>query len=225
MSGLDEVNKLAEKMDNALDSKDIGIIENAIGEYLKHKDNISNDNLSGFYYVLANAYSGIRHLKYQNSEQWNWNKEEYNKEILYFRKAIEYLKYDNGTTDLSQRLLINYGNTLNHYGRFIEATEQFKKAVSLRPFGMAFSGNADCIRTYGGFLYDNGHQQIFLSKINELVNMALKFNLENGADTHCTKIKTWLSQYALQPIDKAFYASFFRSTFEQGFVFILRKYR
>lgn len=195
-------------MDQAIDSKNKVVIEAAINQFLSHQENIEDAEKSPYYYILSNAYSALRHINYSSrKEAWNWNKDEYNKEILYLRKGIEFLKFDNGTTNLKQRLLTNYGNTLNHYGRFVEASEEFKKALD-RPFGMAFYLNAECLRTYGGLLYDEGHQQVFLSKIMVLIEHALKYNLENGAQESCLNFKNFLSSYAVAPMDQEFYNSF-----------------
>lgn len=203
------INKLAQQMDQAIDSKNIVIIEAAINQLLSHKEDIENAEKSAYYYILSNAYSALRHINYiSRKEVWNWNKDEYNREILYLRKGIDFLKFDDGTTDLKQRLLTNYGNTLNHYGRFVEATDEFKKAIEDRPFGMAFYLNAECLRTYGGLLYDGRHQQVFLSKIMELTENALKYNLENGAEGSCRDLKSWLSGYSIASIDSTFYNSF-----------------
>lgn len=196
-------------MDQAIDSRNKVLIKEAINQFLSYIESIDDTEKSAYYYILSNAYSALRHLNYlSHKEAWDWNKNEYNREILYLRKGIDFLKFDDETTDLKQRLLTNYGNTLNHYGRFVEAADEFKKAIEDRPFGMAFYLNAECLRTYGGLLYDGGHQQVFLSKIMVLIEQALKYNLENGAQESCSNFKNFLSSYAVAPMDEEFYNSF-----------------
>lgn len=203
------MNDLAKQMDQAIDSKNKVVIEVAINQFLSHQENIEDAKKSVYYYILSNAYSALRHINYTSrKEVWNWNKDEYNREILYLRKGIDFLKFDDKTTDLKQRLLTNYGNTLNHYGRFVEASDEFKKAIEDAPFGMALYLNAESLRTYGGLLYDEGHQQVFLSKIMVLIEQALKYNLENGAQESCLNFKNVLSGYAIAPMDSEFYNSF-----------------
>ena len=138
---------------------------------------ISNWQKGVLYYFIANAWEGLRLLKHTNDAAiWDWHQEEIKKAIFNYRLCNQYLNNCDDPSYLCHSNT-NLGNVFNTLGRFVEAIEFWNKALALRDtFSMAIVNKGYGLYTYSRFLYDPGHQEVFLKYAYKLLKHGLKGN-------------------------------------------------
>lgn len=123
-------------------------------------------------------------------------------EIKCLRSALELSEQATerlGCTDLLLRIETNLANGLNSVGRFVEALEHFDRVIAQAPsFAMAIGNRAHCVSWYARYLFDPGHQAIFLNESRLGLRRALEIGVENHASegmsqwlTHLESLADW----------------------------------
>ena len=143
-------------------------------------------------YFIANAYSGIRSLKKENTDNDFWENTNLEKELIHLRYAFACLKEDkiqNHPTDLEFRIATNLGNVLSHIGRFSESLEYWDYVLIKFPaFAMARGNKGYCLCYYSKILYDQGHKVVFLWHAKNNLRKALDGHLESEAKEDFKKL-------------------------------------
>jgi len=183
-------------IDLSLDFERIDGIDHALSladEFLQ-KD-LTKEKKALIHYFLANAWSNRRNLQRKTfSQEWEWNQEEIENEIIHIRLAIKYgfpCKPGGAAalTPLRQcEVWTNYGNFLCEIGRVAEGIEYRDKALEIDPlFVMALGTNAQSLLGYSQDLYDDGHRGVFIKQAYLLLKKALEGNLE-------IKVREWFEK-------------------------------
>ena len=126
-------------------------------------------------YFRANAWAGLRRLKHSvQGAASNWEQPELQKELLYFRRAIRHKGFESLEPIRKSQIHTNVGNSLSHIGRFVEALRHWETALRYTPgFGMAVGNLGRGLAQYARYLYDAGHQEVFLVRAHTLLKQAL----------------------------------------------------
>lgn len=115
------------------------------------------------FYYTANGWASLQRLQSPTGPDLPFSlvSQEKEQEILCLRKAISLVeRYDSPGT--MAQILTNLGNALDHVGRFVEAVEYWKWALSFLPdFGMAMGNLGFGLVHYAKILYDEGHRFVF----------------------------------------------------------------
>lgn len=135
------------------------------------------------HYFLSNAWASIRAMRRtSSSEQWSWQQEESDRQILHLRKAISHPDFKNLDAIYQGRILTNLGNALSQIGRFVEAIEKYDEALEASPeFGMALGNKGMALVRFAVAHYDHGHQCILVAHAGQLLERALQKDLEGAA--------------------------------------------
>lgn len=115
------------------------------------------------FYYTANGWASLQRLQSPTGPDLPFSLEskEKEQEILCLRKALSLVEQYNSPGTMAQ-ILTNLGNALDHVGRFVEAVEYWKWALSLLPdFGMAMGNLGFGLVHYAKILYDEGHRFVF----------------------------------------------------------------
>ena len=163
--------KLAKAIDNALDNNKEHILNKFVTKYPVKMKNLKK--AYGFY-LIANAYNGIRKIKHKKNinQIWRLEQEEVFKEIYYFRKAIQQEDFNSIGLELSLGIYVNLGNSFSHYGRTINAIKYYNKAIELRfshenvvnheNYFKALISKAKTLEDYSNLDYNIGHKSYFI---------------------------------------------------------------
>jgi len=124
---------------------------------------ISEEGFTVLNYDLANGWSYLRQLKYQNTkDDWNFQMQEISEEILHLRRAIASPGFTKVIRERQCQMYTNLGNLFSYIGRFIEAQEYWNKALTILPnFSMAIGNKGHGLFHYGLALFEPNHQDIF----------------------------------------------------------------
>ncbi|MDD3476730.1 MAG: LA2681 family HEPN domain-containing protein [Sulfurimonas sp.] len=171
MSSLDE---LASIIDNAIDKKNNDELNIIIAIHTDYTETLLDSIEKAYcYYLLGNAWSGIRTAKHQEnkSQAWSLEQEEVFKEIYYYRKAKLQNKFKDLSLELQVAINVNLANAFSHYGRTINAIRYFDKAIELKFFNknityhpnfiLANLNKALAFEYYAKLEYDPNHAFIF----------------------------------------------------------------
>ncbi|MBK9331678.1 MAG: tetratricopeptide repeat protein [Ignavibacteria bacterium] len=135
-----------------------------------------NSNKSFYYYNLSVAWSDAYKFKYnERVDLWSWVQEELENEIYCLRVSLNSFDYKVGDKTLLAQIYTNLGNAFNTVGRFIEALDNWDKALKIIPnFSMALANKSRCLFYHASHsLYDEGHKIIFVRCAYELCKQAL----------------------------------------------------
>lgn len=133
-------------------------------------------NKVAYYYKLSVAWSDAYKFKYDKRvDLWSWVQEELENEIYYLRVSLNSFDYEGGDKTLLAQIYTNLGNVLNTVGRFVEALDNWDKALKTIPnFSMALANKGRCLFYHASHsLYDEGHKIIFIQSAYELCKEAL----------------------------------------------------
>lgn len=174
--------RLAKTIDNALDNNKEYILRKFVTEYSVKIENLKK--AYGFY-IIANAYNGIRKIKHKKNinQIWSLEQEEIFKEIYFLRKAIKQEDFNSIGLELKLGIYVNLGNSFSHYGRTINAIKYFDKAIALKfwyknvvnhpNYFMALINKAKALEDYSNLDYDNRHKEYFIKFAYKLYKEAL----------------------------------------------------
>lgn len=112
------------------------------------------------HYFRANAWENRLH-EAGKKQSWDWDSEELQNQILELRRAIRHEGFNDLEAIRRCQVYTNLGNKLNSVGRFVEAIEQWDKAITLEEnFAMALANRACGLSAYANSLYDSGHYAV-----------------------------------------------------------------
>lgn len=117
------------------------------------------------FFYKANIYSSLASLKSHEPEYaWSWKQSEKVLEILNLRRAIADSEFPSLDPILQCKVYTNLGNSLNQFGRFIEAIKAWDSALKLLPsFAMALGNKGVGLIHYARALYDYGHGGVMIA--------------------------------------------------------------
>ncbi|MGK0272855.1 MAG: tetratricopeptide (TPR) repeat protein [Cocleimonas sp.] len=116
-------------------------------------------------FYKANIYSSLAALKSHDPEYaWSWQQSEKVLEILSLRRAIANSEFPSLDPIFQCKVHTNLGNSLNQFGRFIEAIKAWDSALNLMPnFAMALGNKGVGLTHYAHALYDYGHGSVMVA--------------------------------------------------------------
>ena len=171
---LSNLNELGAIIDRACDISNIEELNTIIAIHSEFTDNLDDSIEKTYsYYLLGNAYNGIRKIEHEKNvaKIWRLEQEEVFKEIYYFRKAIQQKDFENLDLSLQLAIYVNLGNAFSHYGRTVNAIKYFDKAIALKfwhknvvnhpNYFMALINKGLALEYYSSLDYDNGHKEFF----------------------------------------------------------------
>lgn len=187
------LDSLAELIDAAMDARDV----DAIRKYLGKLEDTSRHNLTkmeraqvGFF--KANCYSTLRQLQNRH-HSWDWDNPDLENEIYHLRVSRNFLSeipVEEDRTDLRFRVSTNLANALNHVGRFSEAIDLWDGVLEEYPeYAMSVGNRGFAFFWYAKYLYDPGHQGIFLNESYHNIKLALELGVEEHA---ASGMRQWL---------------------------------
>ncbi|WP_139172871.1 LA2681 family HEPN domain-containing protein [Vreelandella arcis] len=117
------------------------------------------------FFYKANIYSSLAALKSHEPEYtWSWQQSEKVIEILHLRRAVSDSKFSSLDSILQCKIYTNLGNSLNQFGRFIEAIKAWDCALNLIPnFAMALGNKGVGLADYARALYDYGNASVVVA--------------------------------------------------------------
>jgi tetratricopeptide (TPR) repeat protein len=187
------LDELARLIDAAMDTSDI----DAIRQYLGRLDDLSEHHLTKIgqgqvEFFKANCYSALRQSK-NRYQSWCWDDPDLENEIYHLRLArniLSEISFDSDLTDLRFRVSTNLANALNHVGRFSEAVDLWDEVLEKLPeYGMSVGNRGFALFWYARYLYDPGHQELFLNESYHTIKLAL----ELGVEEHATpEMQQWM---------------------------------
>lgn len=187
-----ELDQLGLLIDQATDKKDISVLEQAIDKCQQLlSTEVSVEYRCLIHYFLANAWSGKRHAFYIGDDAWVWEQLELEKEILHLRLAFAFSVKENTSSIYACQILTNLGNALSHVGRSVESIEYWNRALEISAeFPMARGNRGYGLYHYARFLYDQGHQALFLKEAHKDFSSALQFELYPEAAKSFQELKS-----------------------------------
>jgi hypothetical protein len=124
-------------------------------------ENFDSDSKANYYYFLGNAWSYVQRIKYPDT-RFEFESEEIEKQITYYRKALQLIK-ENNNDFIKCQVLTNLGNLFSHIGRNVEAQEYFNLCININPkFGMAIGNRGFGLFHYARVIFEPIHQFIFM---------------------------------------------------------------
>ena len=170
---------LGELFENSFETNDLNRLVKSIEiANIIDTDKFDNHSLAILNYFLGNAWSYVFKIK-NPIPNFGFEAEEIEKEILYYRKALELIK-DCDDDFIACQVLTNMGNLFSHIGRIVEAQEYFNLCLNINgKFGMAIGNRGFGLFHYARIVFEPVHQFIFLQ-------YARKYLLEslNCSDVH-----------------------------------------
>lgn len=116
---------------------------------------------ANFYFFLGNAWSYVQGIKYPEIK-FEFESEEIEKRIVYYRKALGFLR-ENNDDFIKCQVLTNIGNLFNTIGRIVESQEYFNLCLDINPrFGMAIGNKGFGLFYYARVIFDPHLQFIFM---------------------------------------------------------------
>lgn len=115
-------------------------------------------------YFLGNAWDNLRRLsRQQDHEAWEWQQEEFEKEITHLRLALGGEGFGKLLPVRQCQILTNLGNAMSEIGRFVEAVEYLSRALATdASFSMAQGNRGVVLSRYAQALYDPGHAVVLI---------------------------------------------------------------
>lgn len=179
ISGLGEVaalDKLAVLIDLSFDLRSDEGTTAAIEWGINMELKVTSVGAPALDYLLSNAWAN-RYAKRSEKRVWGWEQPEYEKQIFYLKRATNREGFPKAHDTLKCRIFTNLGNCLSTIGRFVEAQEAWRKALSVVPdFGMALGNRAFGASRYLHALYDPWHRTIFARFASSEYRAALQPN-------------------------------------------------
>lgn len=157
------------------ESKDFDAISKGLKLAEERKlDDFSDHEKVIFHFHVANGWSYLHRLTHvlNSNSFWAFETPEVENEIINLRKAIIFSENIDDPTLVSQ-VYTNLANSFDHIGRFVEAIQYWKKAITIRPgFGMAIGNLGFCLGHYAKILFDEGHRFLFCQYAYKYLNKA-----------------------------------------------------
>lgn len=190
-----DLQKIALLIDSASDAGNLVEIHSALKklEELKAKSP-SSISLAKIHFYSANCYASIRGISEKEQPWLSWDNAELEKEIYSLRcasKTIQSVDITDDLSDLRFRISTNLANALNQVGRFVEAISLWDEVLKVHPeYSMSVANRGHAFFWYARYLYDSGHQELFLNESYNQIKTALSLGVEQHAEND---LKHWLS--------------------------------
>ena len=187
--------RIGQLTDLSLDLQKIDGLEHAIKLSKElQKRRLSSGQKATLHYFLANGWANLRVLSLSEKDQWDWEQEEIEQEIINLRKALREKGLQKLPVHRTCQILTNMGNILDQVGRFVEAIEYWERALKRLPsFAMARGNKGICLITYASVLYDQGHRSIFLKYAHSDLKEAISSSeLHEGARKEFDRKLVWI---------------------------------
>jgi len=124
-------------------------------------ESFDSSSKANYYYYLGNAWSYVQRIKYPDTN-FEFESEEIEKQITYYRKSLGLLKERNDDF-IKCQVLTNLGNLFSHIGRIVEAQEYFNQCLNIdSKFGMAIGNRGFGLFHYARVIFEPIHQFIFM---------------------------------------------------------------
>jgi tetratricopeptide (TPR) repeat protein len=147
-------------------------------------------------YFLGNAWDNLRRLSRQEDhEAWEWQQEEFEKEITHLRLALRGEGFAQLPAVRRCQILTNLGNAMSELGRFVEAAEYLSRVlVSDASFSMARGNRGVVLSRYAQALYDPCHAMVLILRAREDLKAALRdMTLHPGARKFFEARAAWVT--------------------------------
>lgn len=224
---LSNLNELGAIIDRACDISNIEELNTIIAIHSEFTDNLDDSIEKTYsYYLLGNAYNGIRKIEHEKNvaKIWRLEQEEVFKEIYYFRKAIQQKDFENLDLSLQLAIYVNFGNAFSHYGRTVNAIKYFDKAIALKfwhknvvnhpNYFMALINKGFALEYYSQLDYNSGHKEFFIKfayknfkEAVPIIDTYLKNNIldkdyyQNIKENIVSKIKWYEEQFSKKELE------------------------
>ena len=129
-------------------------------------------------YYQANVYASIISSKHTDAGYtWSWEEPDRIQNILLLRKAINEPAFETLNPIVTCQIRTNLANRLSYLGRPVSANEQLLRVLDICPrFAKALANRAEVLASYGGTLYDHGHEVLLLAAARSSFDAALHAN-------------------------------------------------
>ena len=168
-------NDLAHAIDAAFDSRDEEALRLLGKECEDRLDGATGDERVRLLYFQSNTHNAIVSSQAGDTARvWDWEQPDAVQNALLLRRAIAEPAF--GTIDriLTCQIRTNLANRLYSLGRPVAANEQWLKVLAIEPrFAKALIDRAKAMASYGGAVYDRGHEIWLLSLARSLLDSAL----------------------------------------------------
>ena len=154
-----------------------------------HSKDLSAPQKSLLHYFCANAWANRLALNFKKmDDQWGWEQEEYERQIIHLRLALSVEGFIQLPTDRQCQILTNLANILDHVGRSVEAIWYWDRALMAIPdFEMAL-GNKGIGLYHCAFSHYHRHDNIrIIEQSYQFLQQALNaVDLHQSARDHFT---------------------------------------
>ncbi|MBI1185095.1 hypothetical protein GC194_12540 [bacterium] len=150
-----------------------------------------------FHYYLGVAWGDIRHSNRGTKKDWFWESKDAEQEIKHGRLALKFFDSSKDSLERFCQIQTNLGTALDWIGRFAQAHEHWRLALSQKDFGMAMGAKGHSFLHHGNYtISDQGHANIFKIAGYQFMKKALDLDLYSEARTNYTMtVKNLKSQY------------------------------
>lgn len=166
---------LAQLVDTADQEGNIRVLKRAIELSALIEPNCMPIDACLVRYNCSNAWAALHRLECMSSEDsWSWDQPELLKQVYWLRSAIQHEGYALLPAARRAQFHCNLANSLSAAGRFVDALEEWRKALFEQPIlGMARGNLGRGLITYGQALYDEGHAYWFLVHAHDALTTAV----------------------------------------------------
>lgn len=182
MLTMSDLSELGAIVDSACDNKNVEELNTIIAIHSTYAETLEDSIEKVYsYYLLGNAWNGIRTIEHNNNSDkiWSIEQEEVFKEIYYFRKAKSQKSFEDSNLEIKIAINVNLANAFSHYGRTINAIKYFNQAIGFKIFNkmvefhpnfiLAKLNRVKALEYYAKLDYDPNHQFIFTKFIYKLL--------------------------------------------------------
>jgi len=162
---MSELDLLSIEIDSAMDRGNASSLEALLEKCDSILDGEESCLKPRVYFYKANIYSSLSALRsHEPAYAWSWKQSEKVQEILNLRRAISDSAFPKLDPVFQCKVYTNLGNSLNQFGRFIEAIKSWNSALKLVPnFAMALGNKGIGLTHYAHALYDYGHAGVMIA--------------------------------------------------------------
>ena len=169
---------LAQAVDAAADAADEPMLRR-LGKECESRMATAKDQERVFLrYYQANVFASIISSKHTDADYtWSWEEPDRIQNILLLRQAINEPAFETVDSIVECQIRTNLANLLSYLGRPVSANEQLLSVLDICPrFAKALANRAEVLASYGGTLYDNGHEVLLLAAARSSFDAALDPN-------------------------------------------------
>jgi len=147
-----------------------------------------------FFYCASNAWANKYHFERttspDNKSQWKWDPVDIEKEIYYLRSSINEQDFEILQDQFKCNVFTNLANAYDEVGRFIEALEYWDRALEINSkFPMALGNAGQGQVNYAQYIYDPGHQGIFIR--NARIKLSSAVTLLSNIPEYSSALQTF----------------------------------